>query len=416
MKLDLGGAPRRTVERVRRALAPIISRVQERLGNKYSQDYYLGLGYILVLALGLHMLVALRYAPEAGITLSRLIGSLGPTPLVVGLELLVIIAVAKAFADGWSLFEDKRLSFTYSLYQASTTLPYLNLLYIALSSISPGPEGISIRASSLLVALVYLLASLLVIGIASGSPFAIVEIYRAKRTGVFTREKVPPGGQLVYGEDELIRVVYIGRRDRPAAHVLVNSSAWEARAKGGKGRLEILLRPLEPVEDTLSITVGGTTLYTLRLRPAKPVRYAKPDTEIHFEVIMPSEGGKTIRKIIIQRPGGVSLADVLKDVLPKDTIIQRVLRIEKGQYVPVKDIAEEKIKPRTLNRFVVETIPAAKPVAGTPETPKAKARSAPLVQEQERSAGITVLPATSGLVEKVKRLIEEYRELREDLW
>ncbi|MCE4628188.1 MAG: hypothetical protein F7C34_03455 [Desulfurococcales archaeon] len=418
MRLEAGGAPRQLVERARRIIAPIVDSVQSRLGNKYSPDYYLSLGYILVIALGLHILVTLRYAPEAGIALSRLVGTLGPTPLVAALEILALVAVAKAFADGWNLFPDKRLAFTYSLYQASTTLPYLNLLYIALSSISNGPRGINIRASNLVVALVYLIVSLVIVGIASGSPFAIVEVYRAKRTGAFTREKLRPGDQLVYGEDELIRVVYIGRRDRPATHVLTNSRAWKVRAKSGEGRLEIILQPLEPVEDALSITLGGTTVYTLRLRPAHPVRYAKPDTEIHLEVIMPGEGGKTIRKIIIQRPGGVSLEDVLKDVLPKDTIIQRVLRIEGGQYVPVRDISSERIKPRTLNRFVVETIPAAKPLETQP--PKAKPK-APRAEGIPAAGAVDIPTATeapqrAGLVEKVKRLIEEYRDLREDLW
>jgi len=401
----------------------ISERVRPMLGNPFSPAYYMSLGYIFMIAVGLHIFVTLKFGAEAAIALYRLTGAGSPGIFVALLEGLALALAAYSFYTGFKLFDDQRLAFTYGLYNVASTLPYLNLMFIALSSITVGPTGIEVRGGRLVVAALYVLGSLLLIGIASGAPFAIVQLYRAKRTGEFTLIDAPPGATVRYDEGDTFRLIYTGRKDKGAPMILfIKSGSWDIKTRYEGARLEALFRPLAPVEDTLTLSLRGKPIYRINLRPARVITVGNPDTEIHIELIMAGEGGKTIRKIIIQRPGGVPLSKVLQEVIPEGHHIQRILRIEKGRYVPVKDPEKETIKPRTLNRVVVETIPAAKPakMKAKPASPGITASAPQAVQEpgpEEPAPRIgTVQPVGSELVDRVKRLIEEYTELREDLW
>ncbi len=384
--------------------------------NPFSPNHYMTLSYVLMLAFGMHILVALRFAPSAGITLYRLVGAGSSTPFVVAAEALAFLDIVFGIYPAFRIYEDRRLSFAYALYNVSSTLPYLNIIFIVLSSLEHGPRGITVHAGGLILAAIYAVLSIAIASMAGLSPFAIIELYKAKKTGEFTLVDAPPGTTIRYDEGDMFRLVYTGRTDRPLPTLLLGSrSAWEIRVKTKRGLLEALFRPLSAVEDTLSLNIGGRPIYRIVLRPLKPVSYAKPDTEIHIELIVPGEGGKTIRKIIVQRPGGVKLSSVLRDIIPSDLVIQRILRIEKGRYQPVKDLDKEVIKPKTLNRFVVETLPAGgKPKPAKPgKVAIGISASAP---ERAPAAPPISLAPQNELVAKVKRLIEEYSELREDLW
>ena len=398
----------------------------ERLLRAYREEDYLTVVYALLMILAIHILVLLRYAPQAALTLYRFIGKGGPSVYIALVEGGLLVWTLYTFAQGFRVQASRVLGFAYGLYTVNSSLPYANLLLIVLSSIQIRHLGISISFTGLAVAVAYMFVSLVLMAVASAPKYYVLEAYKSREGGKWIPLKIDQRSVVLYDRGDAFRILYLGRRDLPTPEIVLEAPKyWSVKASTGEGRLEAVLKPKEPVDNTLILKQGGRELVRLIFKPRVVAPIRKPDTEIRFELIVPTEGGKTIRKVIVQRPGGEPLSKILEDVVPEGFTVVRVLKIEGASYVPVESLDKEIPKPKTVNKYAVELAPAeaaraAPPQPATVPGPQGPATPSPTpapvaVASPPSSAG-GLLGERAKILEDVKRLIEEYSELREDLW
>ncbi|MCE4625420.1 MAG: hypothetical protein F7C35_06105 [Desulfurococcales archaeon] len=407
----------------------------ETVSAAFTEDEYATVGYLLILASGVHILVLLKFAPGAGVSLQKILGSGTPGVYIAALEALGLLFAFYLFWSGYKLYDNRILAFSYGLFNINTGIPYLNVMYSVLSSVKKTVAGFSVSFQGLAAAALYIGVSLLIVGVFSKARFVVVEIFKIKSTGAAVRLKPRPGSTIKLDEGDSLRILVYSRRDQGVPQLyLDHPTMWIVQQHSTPGRLEAVIKQKEPIEDVLIVKVGGAEIFRAQLKPAVVIPIRRPDTKIEFELIIPTEGGKVVRKVLMERPGGEKLSKVLEEEIPEGYQVLRILKIEGGEYIPIRNPDEEITKPKTKNKYVIELTPAQLPAklraaaveVGAKPKPKApsptatpappSAHATPAVSVTPVTAPSTPIRASRELVDKVKKLIEEYSELREDLW
>ena len=165
----------------------------ESISAAFTEDEYATVGYLLILASGVHILVLLKFAPGAGVGLQRILGRGSPGVFIAALEVLGLLFAFYLFWSGYRLHTNRILAFSYGLFNVNTGIPYLNVIYSVLSSVEKTVAGFSVSFQGLAVAALYIGISLLIVGVFSKARFVIVEIFKIKSTGTAVRLKPRPG-------------------------------------------------------------------------------------------------------------------------------------------------------------------------------------------------------------------------------
>ena len=373
----------------------------KKTSDALSEQDYFKLFFVLLVILVFHLGISILYSPDFAFSLSSFMHINNNFMVVITVTAIpVLIAVVYVY-QSFRSYSSSILKMFGGMYDSAMVLPYVNSVYLAVSSIELTPKGMIVLTGKLEVLGIYLVVSILASYAVKKVSFILIYVYRTKDSGEEVEEIDLNDEKIFLGEKEdLLIDIYTRKGNESKTMVLVGKDElWSINYEQSNGLSRYILKPMSSLSDWLKIVYRKTPLVEFEVETSKILRKVK----VVLELFIPSKGSKSINSYEIVKDEGTPLIEYIKELsklIDMDLDVVKVSRKSGPGYVVVNP-ANEIPTPNSENRYLVEANLAAEIKR---ETPPVSVRAKPRLAQ------------TNSLLRNVQELLSRYDEMRDDLW